>query len=105
MTDKVAALLAEAKCDVCRDEPMVGVAVVPGMPVSVAYGRRCLDANAHPYGLVVANTAMVGGYDHAAAWWQQIVDDTLTHLGKDRAEFDQAVAAEIAEFDGDEAAS
>jgi hypothetical protein len=84
-------------CEVCGDEPAVGVASVPGVPISVAYGRKCLSANAHPYGIVVANTADVDGYDNSAEWWKQIVDDTLTHLGKTREQFDADVAEAIAE--------
>lgn len=84
-------------CEVCGDEPAVSVASVPGVPISVAYGRKCLDANAHPYGIVVANTADVDGYDNSAEWWKQIVDDTLVHLGKTREQFDADVAGVIAE--------
>lgn len=82
-------------CEVCHAEPSVGVAAIPGVPMSCAYGAKCLAANAHPYEIVMVNTALVGGYDRAADWWKEIVDDTLTHLGKSRAEFDAAVAAEI----------
>lgn len=81
-------------CDVCGNEPAVGVAAVPGMPVSMAYGRQCLAANAHPYPLLVVNTAMCGGYDQMAGWWQAMVDATLAHLGKTREEFDNDVATE-----------
>ena len=94
--------MGEHKCDVCNDEPVVGVACVPGMPVSVAYGRKCLDANAHPYGLVVANTACCGGLEHTADWWQQIVKDTLSHLGKSLEQFNADVAKDIKEFEEQE---
>jgi hypothetical protein len=30
------------KCDICDREPMVGVAAVPGFPVSLAWCRECL---------------------------------------------------------------
>lgn len=79
-------------CDVCGNEPAVGVAAVPGVPISMAYGANCLRANAHPYGIVVANTALAGGYDACAEWWKQMVDDTLSHLNKTREEFDRDVA-------------
>lgn len=92
-------------CDVCKKEPAVGVACVPGMPVSVAYGRACLDANAHPYGLLVVNTALVGDYAKSAEWWQEMVDATLTHLGKSREQFDADVAESNAEFERDMAAA
>jgi len=86
-------------CDVCGERPQVGVAAVPGVPMSVAYCAECLRANAHPYGIVVINTAMAGGYDKAAEWWQQMVDDTIRHLRKTRAQFDLDVAHELREMD------
>jgi hypothetical protein len=86
-------------CQVCGEEPAVGVVAMPGVPISFAYGRNCLSANAHPYDIVVANTADVDGYDNSADWWKQIVDDTLAHLGKTREQFD----ADVAEFAAEEA--
>lgn len=91
--------IPELTCEVCGDEPGVGVASIPGVPMSVAYGKRCLAANAHPYGIVVANTAMASGHPDweqgCAPWWKQIVHDTLAHLGKTREEFDADVAREV----------
>lgn len=91
--------LAEAKCDVCGNQGIVGVAAMPGVPGSFAYCRACLGANAHPYAMVVANTAMIGGLADAAEWWKQLVDDTLTHLAIDRDKFDADVADGIMEMD------
>jgi hypothetical protein len=54
---------------------------VPGVPYSAAYGKRCLAANAHPWFIVVANTAAVDGLDGAADWWVAMVEDTSAHLG------------------------
>lgn len=88
-------VLGDNKCDVCGKEEMVGVAAVPGVPMSVAYGRECLSANAHPVWVLAANTAMVGGYEHAAEWWQEMIDDTLKHLDVSREEFDGMVAQDI----------
>lgn len=82
------------KCDTCR-EPAVGVASMPGVPASFAYCRQCLHANAHPYGMVVANTAMIGGVGQAAEWWLEIVHATLIRLGKDRMEFERDVTEEM----------
>ena len=73
--------MAERLCDVCRDEPMVGVAAIPGVPMSVAYGANCLQAGAHPYGVLVANTACLGGLEQADEGWQGMVEDTCAHLG------------------------
>ena len=85
------------QCDVCGREPAFGVAAIPGMPVSVAYGKACLRANAHPWWALVGNTAMLGGIDQAADWWQKMVEDTCRHLGKPLVEFEADVAAAIKE--------
>jgi hypothetical protein len=85
-------------CDVCGENPEVGVAAVPGVPMSVAYCEECLRANAHPYGIMVINTSLVGGYDQAAEWWQEMVDDTLRHLDKTRQQFDLDVDHELREL-------
>jgi hypothetical protein len=84
-------------CDVCRKEPAVGVAAVPAVPISVAYGRACLQANAHPYFVIVANTANIGGLDQAADFWVAMVEDTLKHLEIPREKFDADVEQAIRE--------
>ena len=89
----------KTKCYVCNDEPEVGVACVPGVPVSVAYGQKCLEANAHPWFVLVTNTAIGGGYDNMAPWWKKMVDDTITHLGKTREQFDVDVAETVKSMD------
>lgn len=86
-------------CDVCGEHKEVGVASVPGVPMSVAYCTDCLRANAHPYEIMVINTALCGGYDHSSEWWQQMVDDTLAHLGKTREQFDRDVEVEMKVLD------
>lgn len=68
-------------CEVCYAEPAASAVCVPGVPVSMAYGRECLKVNAHPYGILVANTACCGGCEHTASWWHGMVTDTLDHLG------------------------
>jgi outer membrane protein TolC len=71
---------------------------MPGVPYSAAYGRECLNANAHPYDMLVANTAMIlSGYPDTADpidvltdtadWWQHMVEDTLVRLRKTREQF------------------
>jgi hypothetical protein len=86
-------------CDVCGVNPQIGVAAIPGVPMSVAYCEECLRANAHPYGIMVINTAMIsGGLEEAAEWWREMVDDTLRHLGKTRAQFDLDVELERREM-------
>lgn len=87
----------QLSCDVCDNEPAVGVAAVPGVPISVAYGQKCMAANAYPWWVLVANTAAMGGLDESAEWWKQMVYDTCAHLGKTLAEFEADVATAIEE--------
>lgn len=86
---------AVLRCDVCGKEPAAGVAAVPGVPVSMAYGSNCLAANAHPYWVLVAYTAECGGLRNTVAEWRGMVDDTLVHLEIDpekfEADVDQAI--------------
>jgi hypothetical protein len=67
-------------CDVCQQEPVEAVLSMPFVPFSVAYGKGCRAANAHPYGVLVMNTAMVGGLDETNPEWQEMVEATLMHL-------------------------
>ena len=82
-------------CEVCDKNEPVGVACVPCVPISVRYCRECLDANAHPYGIVVANTAALGGEEFAADFWLDMIECTLKHLGKTRQEFDIDLTAAL----------
>lgn len=84
-----------AKCETCGEQGIVGVAAMPGVPASFAYCRACLDANAHPYAMVVANTAMIYP-DQAAEWWVAVIAGTLGRLGIAETEFGADVAAAIA---------
>jgi len=95
--------IPELVCEVCDKNPGVGVAAVPGVPISVAYCRECLEANAHPYWIVVTNTAMIGGLDHTAEWWVDIVTSTLAHLDITREQFDADVALQAQEWAEEEA--
>ena len=87
----------ELECEVCSREPAVGVAAIPGVPISVAYGRSCLDANAHPWWALVVNTALLGGLDQSTDWWQKMVADTCEHLGRPLEEFEADVEQSIRE--------
>ncbi len=89
-------------CEVCNKEQAIGVCCVPGVPYSAAYCRTCLGANAHPYGIVVANTACCGGLNQTSPAWQEIVRDTLVHLGKSIEQFNADVDKSLA--DGPKAA-
>lgn len=95
--------MAGEVCDVCEKEPTIGVACVPGVPMSVAYCPGCLQANAHPWWVLVANTAAMGGLDEAAGWWVDMVHDTCTHLGRTITEFEADVDEQIGAVDEQEA--
>lgn len=82
-----------SECEVCGASSVVGVAAVPGVPYWAAYCRECLAANAHPWRVMVANTAAIDGLEHAAEWWRDMVEGTLTRLGRTRGEFQAAVRA------------
>jgi hypothetical protein len=82
-------------CEVCNKNTSVGVASVPGVPYSAAYCRECLAANAHPYFIVVANTACCGGLENTCPEWQDMVRDTLAHLGKSAEQFEADVVAAL----------
>ena len=86
-------------CEVCNKNRAIGVCCVPGVPVSCAYCRECLDANAHPWWVLVANTVCIGGLKNAADWWKKMVRDTCRHLGRTIEEFNQEVQKEINHMD------
>lgn len=86
-------------CEVCNANTSIGVACVPGIPASAAYCAVCLRANAHPWDYLVANTAMLGGLEHSAPWWREMVEDTCKHLGKTQQQFDAEVTASMIQMD------
>jgi hypothetical protein len=55
-------------CEVCKLEPAKGVACVPGIPYSAAYGPMCLARGADPFDIVRMNIACCGGVEHVADW-------------------------------------
>lgn len=88
-------------CAVCNNEPAVGVAAIPGMGMSEAYGQDCLDANAHPWWALVMNTSIIGGLEQCAPWWQDMVRDTCAHLNRSLEDFNAEVARDIAQMEAD----
>jgi hypothetical protein len=87
-----------SSCDTCHKNDAIGFAAMPGVPMSFAYCRECLNAGAHPYNMVVANTALIGGMASAADWWIALVDATLKHLGKSRTQFDEDVEKALSDL-------
>jgi hypothetical protein len=59
----------ETNCEVCNLEPSIGVACVPALPVSVAYGEKCLSYNAHPFELLKSNVICCGGPGNVGTWF------------------------------------
>ena len=87
------------KCEVCSAEISDADAVVcsvPAVPYSACYCRVCLEANAHPWHILVANTAALGTLDDSALFWKEMVSDTCKHLGKTIADFEADVKNSVA---------
>lgn len=83
-------------CGCCEQEkPIVGVASVPGVPLSIAWCSDCLKSGAIPYDVAVANTACCGGLDQCNEAWRAIVDATLHYFKKSLDEFTADVQADI----------
>lgn len=78
-------------CETCGSDNPVGVACVPGVPYSAAYCQACLDAGAHPWNILVANTVCVGSLELMAPWWRELVNNTCTRLGRTLEEFEADV--------------
>ncbi|MGW5720761.1 hypothetical protein ACWEVP_31630 [Amycolatopsis sp. NPDC003865] len=79
-------------CDVCDNERAVRAAKVPGLSTTVAYGERCLAANVHPYGVLVAKTADMGGLINTSHWWRDMVERTCQYLRVSIDQFNEDVA-------------
>ncbi len=62
--ERVSEKLPDLICQVCYGEQALGVACVPGIPMSVAYGRKCLEQDAHPLEIIRGNVALCGGLEH-----------------------------------------
>lgn len=74
-------------CETCGKNPGIAVLCVPGVPYSASYCQECLNADAHPYNVLVANTACCGGLEKMHQGWQEMVGSTLKHLGKTETDF------------------
>ncbi len=82
-------------CDACKENEALGVAAVPGVPMSVAYCRECLQANSHPMYVLIGNTACCGGLDNTVDEWQQMVMCSLHHQDKTLEWFNEEVRKSI----------
>ena len=92
-------MTTDPKCEVCGAFEVVGVAAVPGVPISVAYCHTCLHAGVAPLKIVITQTALNNGYENSANWWQELVDRTLKYLNYRRDLFDERVKSEVDEIE------
>lgn len=69
-------------CEVCNINEAIGVAAIPGIPMSVAYCKDCLEKDSHPLWALIANTACCNDLEHCAEWWKEIVRHSLKAQGK-----------------------
>jgi hypothetical protein len=92
-------------CEACGKNEAVGVCCVPAVAISCAYCKPCLEANNHPMWVLVSNTACIGGFEHSAEFWREMVTDSLKAQGKTLEWFNQQVAADIKEMENADLAS
>jgi hypothetical protein len=88
-----------SKCDVCGIEESVGVYSVPGVPISMAYCKTCLQENAHPWGILVAQAACLGGLSNAHEYFIEMIECTCKRLNRTMEEFESQVAEDIIALD------
>lgn len=82
-------------CETCGSESPVAVVSVPGVPYSAAYCAACLEADAHPWGILVINTAMCGGLDKMIDDWRRMVENTCARLGRTIEQFEADVKKDM----------
>lgn len=91
--------LVSVVCAVCRRRPSTAVCCVPGMPVSEAYCDTCLQGDAIPWDLCVANTACIGGLEHCKDEWRAVATATCKLNGRTLEDFCQQVRQAIIDMD------
>lgn len=87
------------KCETCNERAPVAVVSVPGVPYSAAYCAECLAANAHPWRLLVSNTACCNGLKNMNGEWQVMVRATCAHLGRTLIQFEADVEKDMKTLD------
>lgn len=86
--------MIESTCEVCGAIVECEVVCVPGVPISCRYCRECLEADAHPWGILVANTVCAGGdLDAMIDEWKEMVENTCKRLGKTLDDFKSEVVS------------
>lgn len=87
-------------CECCKSNQAIGVASIPGVPMSISWCQDCLEAGIAPYDIVVANTACCGGFDQVAEWWSELVERSLQYHKKTMPEFLEDVAKALDKLEG-----
>lgn len=82
--------MSKLTCEVCNKEPALGVACVPGIPYSAAYGRECLKQRADPYPIIRANVECCGGTEYI----RQEYLETITYFQDRYMTLREALAAD-----------
>lgn len=60
----------DLSCEVCKTEPAVGVAsCLAAQPMSIAYGRNCLNYTAEAIWIIGATVECCGGPENIAEWF------------------------------------
>ena len=84
--------MADNICECCeKEKPIVGVASLPYMPMSIAWCADCLRADVIPFWAAANNTACCGGLEHTNQGWKDLVERSLKYHNKTQKEFDEAV--------------
>lgn len=96
-------------CECCNQKkPLVGVACIPGIPMSIAWCRECLEADVIPYWAAVSNTACcMLTPDHDVLHgtneeWKALVTRSLAYHKKTMEQFEKDVRladAEMQQYD------
>jgi hypothetical protein len=59
-------------CDTCKKEESIGVACVPGVPMSVCYCKSCLENDLHPAWALLAAVDCIGSTTDVAPWFLEL---------------------------------
>jgi len=91
--------MKDSICECCnKNQPLVGVACIPGLPMSIAWCRECLEAGIIPYWALVNQTASANGLENCDEWWKELVTQTLKYFEKTIECFNEDVVKEMEMF-------
>lgn len=92
--------MSYGRCQCCRREPAIGVASIPGVPMSIAWCPTCLRAGVLPIDILAVTAAECGGdYEDMAEWWLDgYLAPSLHHFNVTLDQFDAMVQQNIADW-------